>query len=46
MLKKPEAAFLMIQRALDAGIEADYILMDSWFTDDPFIKSSATQDSM
>ena len=39
MLKKPEAAFLMIQRALAAGIEADYILMDSWFTNDPFIKS-------
>ena len=38
MLQKPEAALLMIQRAMDAGIEADYILMDSWFTTDPFVK--------
>ena len=38
MLQKPEAVFLMIRRALAAGIEADYILMDSWFTNDPFIK--------
>lgn len=38
MLQKPEAALLMIQRALKAGIEADYILMDSWFTTAPFVK--------
>ncbi len=38
MLQKPEAVLLIIQRALKAGIEADYILMDSWFTTDPFVK--------
>ena len=42
MLQKPEAALLMVQRALDAGIEADYILMDSWFTNEPFIQKLRT----
>ena len=42
MLQKPEAALLMIQRAMDAGIEADYILMDSWFTTDPFVQKLRT----
>lgn len=31
MLSKPEAAILLIQRALAVGIQADYILMDTWF---------------
>jgi len=38
MLKKTEAAVLMIKRALDAGIQADYVLMDTWFTTEPMIK--------
>ncbi|MBO4685517.1 MAG: transposase [Lachnospiraceae bacterium] len=42
MLQKPEAALLMIQHALDEGIEADYILMDSWFTTDPFVQKLRT----
>ena len=39
MLTKPEAAFQMIKYALDMGIKADYVLMDSWFTTEPFVKS-------
>ena len=37
LLKKPEAAILLIQRALAAGIQADYVLMDTWFTTEPMI---------
>jgi hypothetical protein len=29
----------MIDRALKAGVTADYVLMDSWFTHQPLIKS-------
>jgi len=39
MLQKPEAALRLIENALHAGIPADYVLMDSWFTTEPFIKS-------
>ena len=39
MLQKPEAALRMVESALAAGIHADYILMDSWFTTEPFVKS-------
>ncbi len=39
MLSKPEAAILLIRRALSAGIRADYVLMDSWFTTEPMIRS-------
>lgn len=38
MLQKPEAALRMVESALAAGIRADYILMDSWFTTEPFVK--------
>ena len=34
---KPEAALKLIKAALSTGIEADYILMDTWFTTEPFI---------
>ncbi len=33
--QKPEAAVLLIRRALAAGILADYVLMDTWFTTEP-----------
>lgn len=36
---KPEAAAALIQHALDAGMVADYVLMDTWFTHAPFIES-------
>lgn len=34
---KPDAAIAMIRDALKAGIHASYILMDTWFTNEPFI---------
>ncbi len=39
LLAKTDAAVLLIQRALNAGIKADYVLMDTWFTTEPMIKS-------
>ncbi len=38
-MKKTDAAMEMIRSALNAGIPADYILMDTWFTNEPFIKN-------
>lgn len=37
LLAKPEAAVLLIRRALAAGIQADYVLMDTWFTTEPML---------
>jgi hypothetical protein len=31
----------MIKRALNAGVPADYVLMDTWFTQQPLIRSIA-----
>ncbi len=39
LMSKTDAAVLMIERALNAGIRADYVLMDTWFTTEPMIKS-------
>ena len=39
IMRKPDAALQMIRSALDAGIHARYILMDTWFTNEPFIKN-------
>lgn len=33
----------MISRALSAGIDASYVLMDSWFTQQPLIQSIKKQ---
>ena len=38
MMQKTDAAIAMIKDALNAGVVADYILMDTWFTNEPFIK--------
>lgn len=38
MMKKPDAAVALIHNALNAGIHAEYLLMDTWFTNEPFIK--------
>lgn len=38
IMRKPDAALQMIRSALDAGIHVRYILMDTWFTNEPFIK--------
>ena len=39
LLAKTDAAVLLIRKALNAGIRADYVLMDTWFTTEPMIKS-------
>jgi len=38
MMHKTDAAVLLIKNALNSGIKADYILMDTWFTTEPMIK--------
>lgn len=37
LLPKPDAAALLVKRALDTGIIADYVLMDTWFTTEPML---------
>ena len=39
ILPKTQASLLLIKRALEAGICADYVLMDTWFTTEPMIAS-------
>ena len=39
VMKKTDAALQMIRSVLDAGVSAQYILMDTWFTNEPFIKN-------
>ncbi len=36
--KKPNLAIKLIRNALNIGITADYVLMDTWFTNEPLIK--------
>ena len=38
MMRKTDAAILLIRNALNAGIKADYVLMDTWFTTEPMMK--------
>lgn len=38
-MRKTDAAMEMIRSVLNAGIPASYILMDTWFTNEPFIKN-------
>lgn len=42
LMAKTDAAILLIERALNAGIRADYVLMDTWFTTEPMIRSILT----
>src|SRR5690606_5298427 len=35
----PKLVTSMVKRALDAGISASYVLMDTWFTHEPLILS-------
>jgi len=37
VMQKPAAAITLIHSALEAGIEASCVLMDAWFTNEPFI---------
>lgn len=39
----PEQIPGMLQRAMNAGVDASYVLMDSWFTQPPLIKDIKTQ---
>lgn len=36
--KKTEVAVQLIQNAVSQGIQADYVLMDTWFTTEPMIR--------
>lgn len=38
MMHKTDAAIRLISNALAAGIKADYVLMDTWFTTEPMLK--------
>ena len=42
LMAKTDAAILLIERALNAGIRADYVLIDTWFTTEPMIRSILT----
>ena len=37
MMRKTDAAIHLIENALNAGIKARYVLMDTWFTTEPMI---------
>ena len=39
----PEQIPQMIERAMNSGIDASYVLMDSWFTQQPLIKEITAQ---
>lgn len=38
VLKKPQMVIELLKRAIKAGIYADYVLMDSWFTTEPMLR--------
>ena len=38
VMHKPDAAISLIHETLNAGITAQYVLMDTWFTNEPFIR--------
>ena len=37
--KKPGIVYSLLKQALSYGIDAEYLLCDSWFTTEPFLKS-------
>lgn len=39
IMHKTDAAILLIKNALNAGVKADYVLMDTWFTTEPMLKN-------
>ena len=43
LMKKTDAAVLLVRRALQAGIQADYVLMDTWFTTETMIHAMLTE---
>lgn len=38
MMQKPDVVLKLVKSALNTGITADYVLMDTWFTNEPMIK--------
>ena len=38
VMQKPDVVLQLIKNALNIGITADYVLMDSWFTNEPMLK--------
>lgn len=38
LMQKPDAVILMLERALEFGVCAQYVLMDAWFTTAPLIQ--------
>lgn len=38
LMQKTDAAVLLIKNTLDAGVKADYVLMDTWFITEPMLK--------
>ena len=38
VMTKPQVTAALIKQALQTGIFADYVLMDTWFTEEPLIK--------
>lgn len=44
VIEKPKNVLRLIQNALDIGIAADYVLMDSWFTTEPMISNILEND--
>ncbi len=43
LLAKTDAAVLLVKKALAVGVDADYVLMDTWFTTEPMIKAILTE---
>ncbi|TVX96820.1 IS4 family transposase [Paenibacillus cremeus] len=43
LTRKPDAALGLIRRALRAGFHADYVLIDSWFTQMPLIRGLSAE---
>lgn len=41
--RKPDAVVALLKQALRAGFTADYVLMDSWFTQAPLFRELAAQ---
>ena len=39
MTQKPNVVLQLIKNALNVGMSADYVLMDTWFTNEPMIKN-------
>jgi hypothetical protein len=41
--RKPDAVVQLLKRALRTGFTADYVLIDSWFTQAPLLRELAAK---